>query len=136
MINPQWQNSHARAPQQRGGITELVLTHNAPAQTPLLLPMVAHLSQDNSDRWLTWINPGPVDRQLLSDYGADTGRIRLIHTHSHTDSRWIIWEALAEGNSHTVIAAPGRLSEREMQQLESAARKGECQGLILRLRQS
>lgn len=135
MINPQWQETRARAPQARGGITELVLTHNAPKQTQLLLPMVAHLSQGNPDRWLTWITPGPVDRQLLAEYGVNTHGIRLIHTDSRKDSRWIVWEALAEGNSHTVIAAPGRLTEREMQQLESAARKGECQGLILRLRQ-
>ena len=115
------------------GITELVLTHRAPEQHQLLLPMIAHLSKSHQ-RWLTWLTPGPIDRGLLEDYQVDLQTIRLIHTPEYSDSRWILWEALAEGNSHTVIASPGRLSEKDLRQLEAAAHKGECQGLLLRLR--
>ncbi|MDQ2075580.1 cell division inhibitor SulA [Marinimicrobium sp. ABcell2] len=124
----------APQPLAKGGITELVLTQNAPDQTQLLLPMVAHLSRSCQDRWLTWISPGPVDRGLLERYGVDTTRIRLIHINDQHDARWIVWEALAKGNSHTVIAAPGKLTKREMHLLEGAAQRGECQGLMLRMR--
>lgn len=117
-----------------GGITELVLTHNAPEQTQLLLPMVAHLSRTQSSRWLTWIGPGHIDRALLERYGVDTRAVRVIHAPDHENSRWILWEALARGNSHTVIASPGQLSDRELKQLEAAALKGQCQGLLLRVR--
>lgn len=117
-----------------GGITELVLTHNAPEQTQLLLPMVAHLSQSRSERWLTWINPGPVDRALLARYGVDTHAIRMIHVPENEDNRWILWEALARGNSHTVIASPGAMNDRELKHLEAAALRGQCQGLLLRMR--
>ncbi|MGD8176494.1 cell division inhibitor SulA [Marinimicrobium sp. ARAG 43.8] len=117
-----------------GGITELVLTHNAPEQTQLLLPMIAHLSRTQNNRWVTWISPGPVDRQLLERYGVDSRAIRLIHAPESADSRWILWEALAKGNSHTVIASPGALNEREMKQLEAAAMQGQCQALLLRIR--
>jgi len=116
-----------------GGITELVLTQRAPEQRQLLLPMIAHLSKSHR-RWLTWLTPGPIDRGLLEAYHVDLRTIRLIHTPKQSDSRWILWEALAEGNSHTVIASPGRLNERDLKQLEVAAFKGACQGLLLRLR--
>jgi cell division inhibitor SulA len=132
VINAQWP-SKPLAP-ARGGITELVLTQNAPDQFQLLLPMVAHLSRSCPDRWLTWVNPGPIDRHELERYGVDTTRVRLIHTHKPQDVRWIAWEALTKGNSHTVIAAPGKLTKREVQLLESAAQRGECQGVLLRLR--
>ncbi|WP_286807424.1 MULTISPECIES: cell division inhibitor SulA [unclassified Marinimicrobium] len=131
MINAPIQSA---SPAPAGGITELVLTHNAPEQTQLLLPMVAHLSRTPSDRWLTWISPGPVDRRLLERYGVDTRSIRLIHAPETDDSRWILWEALAKGNSHTVIASPGALSDRELKQLEAAALQGQCQALLLRVR--
>ncbi len=132
MISPQLYSPTSPAP--AGGITELVLTHNAPEQTQLLLPMVAHLSRTASDRWLTWISPGPVDRRLLEKYGVDARTIRLIHAPETKDNRWILWEALAKGNSHTVIASPGQLTDRELRQLEAAARQGQCQALLLRVR--
>lgn len=132
MINA---NVFAPTPQApSGGVTELVLTHNAPEQTQLLLPMVAHLSRTQGDRWLTWISPGPVDRRLLESYGVDLRAIRVIHAPETQDNRWILWEALAKGNSHTVIATPGALTERELKQLEAAALKGHCQALLLRIR--
>lgn len=126
--------SAALESQARAGITELVLTRNAPEQSHLLLPMVAHLSQNYPDRWLTWVNPGLIERHTLERYGVDTRRIRLIHTGNPEDVRWIAWEALATGTSHTVIAAPGKLKRRDIQLLEEAAQRGQCQALLLRLR--
>lgn len=120
--------------QAGAGITELVLTRNAPEQSHLLLPMVAHLSQSYPDRWLTWVNPGVIDRHALELYGVDTRCIRLIHTGNPQDVRWIAWEALATGTSHTVIAAPGKLTWKDVQLLEEAAQRGQSQGLLLRLR--
>lgn len=124
---------HPQPSKVSAGITELVLTQNAPEQHQLLLPMIAHLSK-SEQRWLTWLSPGPIDRGLLEEYRVNLRTIRLIHAPKQSDSRWILWEALAEGNSHTVIASPGRLSDKDLKQLEAAAYKGACQGLLLRLR--
>src|SRR5690625_2376344 len=111
--------------QNRAAITE---------QAPVLLPMVAHLSHRHPDRWVTWVNPGAIDRQTLEHYGVDTKRIRLIHAANPRDVRWIAWEAMATGTSHTVIAAPGKLTRKDVQLLEEAAQRGQCQGLLLSLR--
>lgn len=133
MISAQRPNAAFQS-QTRAGITELVLTRNAPEQSHLLLPMVAHLSQSHPDRWVTWVNPGAIDRQTLEHYGVDTKRIRLIHAANPRDVRWIAWEAMATGTSHTVIAAPGKLTRKDVQLLEEAAQRGQCQGLLLSLR--
>lgn len=121
-------------PARTSGVTELVLTNDSPEHAALLFPMIAHLSKNCQDRWITWIAPQNVTRQLLERYGVDTCLIRLIHTHKEQNALWITWEALAAGNSHTVIASPGKLTDKELMQLETAAMRGNCQGLLLRVR--
>lgn len=115
------------------GVTELVLTSNNPEQLHLILPMLAYLSQQTEDRWITWIAPQYLNRQMLETYGVNTNCIRLIHC-NQDNLLWVTWEALASGTSNTVIASPGRLTEKELVQLEIAAHKGKCQGLLLRAR--
>ena len=117
-----------------GGVTELVLANDSPEHAALLLPMIAHLSKSCSDRWITWIAPQNITKQLLESYGVETRFVRLIHCNQEQNSLWITWEALTAGNSHTVIASPGKLTDRELKQLELAAMRGSCQGLLLRIR--
>ncbi len=114
------------------GLTELVLTGDRNQQMTLIMPMIAHLSQENGDRWLTWITASKPNREELKRFGVNTDRLRLIHTKEQKDQQWISWEALALGNSHTVIASPGKLSEKEFHQLESAAKRGISQGILIR----
>lgn len=116
------------------GITELVITNTQDQYQHWLLPMIAHLSHLEADRWLTWINPNSIDKQALISYGADLGRIRLVHLNPHQTELWAVWEAMSAGNSHTVVASPGLTSAKQLAQLEQAADKGSCQGLMLRFR--
>ena len=115
------------------GVTELVLTSNSPEQLQILLPMLAFLSNQHENRWITWIAPEYLNRQVLEAYGVNTRCIRLIHC-APENLLWVTWEALASGTSTTVIASPGKLSEKELHHLEAAAHKGQCQGLLLRAR--
>lgn len=117
-----------------GGVTELILTSDAPEQLSLLLPMIAFLSNSSQDRWITWIAPHNVSRELLEAYGVNTRYIRVIHCHDQLSLLWVTWEALAAGNSHTVISSPGKLTDKELNQLEVAAMQGKAQGLLLRVR--
>jgi len=116
------------------GITELIITNGSPEQAALLMPMIAYITQSCKNRWVTWIAPLHVTREFLEGYGVDTQFLRLIHCNDEASRLWITWESLAAGNSHTVISSPGKLTDREMKQLESAARQGQCQGLLLRIR--
>ncbi|GAB3110775.1 hypothetical protein G8770_21145 [Aestuariicella hydrocarbonica] len=115
------------------GITELVLTQHSPDTQMLLLPMLAYLSSNN-DRWITWISDAPVDRNVLAAYGVDTHKIRVIRESSEESTRWILWEALSAGTSHTVIATLSDASEETVSHLESAAQEGNSHGLLIRYR--
>lgn len=133
MINSAALNQTQTKP-AHSGVTELILADDSLDQLSLILPMIAFLSQSRSDRWISWICPHPIGRQILESYGVNTQRLRFIHGKDGENARWIAWEALAAGNSHTVIASPGKLSDKELLQLEQAAHQGQCQGLLLRLR--
>lgn len=130
-VIPPVQTTH---PKTTSGVTELVLTSDSPEQLALLLPMIAFLSKASSDRWITWIAPHNISRELLESYAVNTRYIRVIHAQDPQALLWITWEALSAGNSHTVISSPGKLSDKELSQLEVAAAKGQCQGLLLRVR--
>lgn len=116
------------------GITELVIANASTEQALLVMPMIAFLSQSSERRWLTWIAPQHMSRSFLESFGVDTRFVRLIHCSDEASRLWITWDALAAGNSHTVIASPGRLTEKEFKQLEVAAHQGQSQGLLLRVR--
>jgi cell division inhibitor SulA len=128
-------NQHAsQQAKATSGITELIIAEASPQQASLVMPMIAFLSQASEDRWVTWIAPFHLTRDFLESYGVDTRFVRLIHCSDEMSRLWITWEALAAGNSHTVIASPGKLTEKEFKQLELAAHQGQCQGLLLRVR--
>jgi cell division inhibitor SulA len=116
------------------GITELIIASGSPEQAALLMPMIAYLSQSCKNRWVTWIAPLHVSREFLQSYGVDTRFLRLIHCDDEARRLRITWDALAAGNSHTVISSPGKLTDKEFKQLENAAYQGQSQGLLLRLR--
>ncbi|RYZ93817.1 MAG: hypothetical protein EOO68_21380 [Moraxellaceae bacterium] len=115
------------------GITEVVLP-GAEDSLALILPMLAHLSRTCADRWFTWIAPKGVHRDMLIDYGFDLTKLRLVHVKNAEEALWVCWDALVAGNSQTVVASPGRLSEKTVRALECAALRGNSQGLLIRYR--
>lgn len=117
-----------------GGLTELVLTGDYAQQMALIMPMIAYLSKQDDNRWITWITDHKVNRSLLQKFGVSINSLRFIYSNHPEDQRWIAWDALTLGNSHTVIASPGKLNKRDLSQLETAARRGGTQGILLRSR--
>lgn len=123
-----------RSPQTpSGGITEIVLPNSR--SSSLYLPSLAYLSSQNNGRWLTWLSPNSMNKVELQSYGFDLSKTRFIYPKTQEDCFWLVWEALAEGNSHTVVGSPGRLTEHQLNKLENAARVGGCNGLLLRDRE-
>lgn len=116
------------------GITEIVLPSSSEHQYAYVLPMLAHLSRECEDRWFTWIAPRGINRKLLLDYGFALDKLRIIYTRSDEDTLRVLWDALAIGNSDTVVVSYESLNEGDVSKLEAAARKGETQGLLLRHR--
>ncbi len=108
----------------------------------IIFPLVASLSKQASNdsniatkenqRWITWITDRKPSSEQLSSFGADIESLRVIHTKKYNDSRWIIWEALNTGNSHTVIADLESITANDIEQMESAAANGNCMGILTR----
>ncbi len=119
------------APPER--LTEIVLP-NALGKGAIVLPMLAHLSRENSDRWFTWITEELIHKKTLEEYGFDLNKVRVIHSQSKEYAHWVFWEGLNNGNSSTVIATLDKLKDDELKTLELAAQNGNCRGLILRYR--
>lgn len=115
------------------GITEIVLPNSR--STSLYLPSLAFLSSQGNGRWLTWLVPRSISKAELESYRFDLSKTRFIYPKTQDHCFWLIWEALAEGNSHTVVGSPGKLSELQLNKLENAARVGSCNGLLLRDRE-
>ncbi|MEO0443798.1 MAG: hypothetical protein AAFZ92_08685 [Pseudomonadota bacterium] len=82
---------------------------------------------------MTWITQQAPNKQQLQVIGAAISRIRVIRVKPTEDYRWIIWQALNAGNSHTVVAESAKLSHGELSKMELAASKGQCQALFLAL---
>lgn len=116
------------------GVTEIILPQSE-SYTHMLFPMLAHLSHQTADRWLTWIAPPPqLSKNILEQYGFNLERLRLVYTRTQEDIPWVLWDALVTGNSQTVVASPGNLLHVELQKFELAAQQGQSQGLFIRYR--
>lgn len=118
----------------QSGITEVVLSHSQ--SLDFVLPSIAFLSQQHSDRWLTWLPAATITKQRLQQYGFDFSRTRFVYPRTRDQAFWLFWQALAEGNSHMVIGALPPLTEQQLSRLDHAANVGGCSGLILRDRSS
>lgn len=115
------------------GITEILIPGNAWEQD-LVLPMLAHLSRQNSSeqKWFTWISPQPLTKDQLERFDFNCTRIRWIKSTSDAYSLWLLWEALSNGNSDTVVAIFDKLNEAQRSDLEQAAEIGKTKGIVLR----
>lgn len=120
-------NSHPHS-----GITEIVLPDSQ--DMGFVLPMLAHISQQAQERWFTWFPEGQFSKSLLQKFQFNLPNMRMVRTDNMEQRLFYAWEALAEGNNHTVVAQLGKLSEKRLQQLEQAARVGKCSGLLIRFR--
>lgn len=90
------------------------------------------LQAKSEERWVTWITDRKPSYQQLKNFGASAHALRIIHVEKNDDNRWIIWDALNTGNSHTVIANIHMLSKEDIAQMEMAAISGRCTGTLVR----
>jgi hypothetical protein len=93
--------------------------------------IIASLTQQASDRWTTWITTTVPNKALLTSLGARLSRLRIVYINPEEDTRWIIWQALAQGNSHNVIAEQTHFLPSDIERMEKAAAQGKCKGILI-----
>lgn len=111
-------------------IAEVIIPSFSDSDT-IVPPIVASLSQQKSNRWTTWITSKTPNKDRLTTLGANLSRLRIVYINPNDDARWIIWQALAQGNSQYVIAEQGFYEKSDIALLESAAAQGNCTGIII-----
>ena len=100
----------------------------------IILPIIASLTQQSSERWITWITHRQPDKASLLQCGVDLNKLRVIHVSKNEDTRWILWQALAQGNSHTVLAERSYWNLKDKEYLEEAGSSGNTNGIAITLR--
>ena len=113
------------------GISEIVLATNSEESRDITFPMLAHLSKASKNRWFTWITDQPISKAVLAKYGFQLDHIRIIQSCGDSESLWLMWDALNNGTSDTVITDLSSLTEKDRQKLEIAAFNGNTRGLVL-----
>lgn len=120
-------------------MTEVIIPKSSHSDN-IIFPLVAsmtkqsslHAPTSNEERWLTWITDRKPNSQQLKQFGAKIESLRIIHIEKSNDNRWIIWDALNTGNSHTVIANVENINNNDIEQMEAAATRGDCTGVLVR----
>lgn len=114
-------------------VTEIILSKQMTNNLQLVLPMLAHLNQDN--RWLAWVNP-PI--QLLKQWQSKNGElsddIMVLRSNQKLSAFELAKKALEAGTCHAVIVWSNGLTSSELRALDLASRKGKSHGIVLRYR--
>ena len=115
--------------QHRHNIAEIVVARGH--CEALVMPIIANFSQQNN-RWLTWITHRVPSKEQLLAHRVNLQTLRLIYINHPQEGHWLTWEALAQGNSHTVITEMNKLTKPDIHAMENAAIQGDAQGIIIR----
>ncbi|MGH1463131.1 MAG: cell division inhibitor SulA [Neptuniibacter sp.] len=117
-----------------GTVTEIIVQNGDFNSMPMLLPLLAQLSNDN--RWFVWIAPPALlPKQLLIQAGIDLNKVILLNPDSKHSTFELAKQALNTGTSHAVISWSGYLSDAQLNDLETAATQGQSHGIVIRRRQ-
>ncbi|MBD1554226.1 SOS-induced cell division inhibitor SulA [Pseudomonas typographi] len=114
--------------------SELALRGSAGSCLSLMAPVLQSLSQAREQRWLTLVAPpASLTHTWLREAGLNRERIRLLQPRRNQPVLELACEALALGNSHTVVSWLTPLASAARQQLVRAALAGQAQSLNIRL---
>ncbi|MGH1469933.1 MAG: hypothetical protein ACRBCS_01980 [Cellvibrionaceae bacterium] len=123
----------------QNGVTVMNFSEEHSIQTRnallVLNSLLSFASNSEDHRWTTFITTDPAEYFRLSKLKLNARKFRIIYLKNKDDLLWVTWDALAEGNSHTVITQT-RFDEKTLNQdvqenLNKAATLGNTDGIFL-----
>lgn len=118
----------------QGMISELFY-QNSLVINHILLPLLKQYSHES--RWLLWLNPQQkLDRAWVKKAGLPLDKIIQLNQSDKITTVTLMEKALLSGNYSVVLGWLPEISLKEMNMLESAARKGKTLGFIMRQQNS
>lgn len=115
-------------------IAEFIFPGEARQQLPLILPVLAHLTNNGDPRWLTCIGPQLLAKVDCRRYRLNWQRLLQVLPNARCSVIDLAERALQAGKSHTVCVVAETLSAEDMARLERAAIAGDCRGIVIRSR--
>ena len=115
-------------------IVEFVFPGEARQQLPLILPVLAHLTNNGDQRWLACIGPQLLTKSDCRRYHLNWQRVLQVLPNRRCAIIDLAERALQAGRSHTVCLVVESIDAKDLQRLERAAAMGNCRGIVIRSR--
>lgn len=128
--------SQTNTPLHKPGVSELIIPAREEASFELLLPMLAHLSYQTENRWLTWIGSSSLTKSELIQHQLNANSVRVIQSANDAETLWMMWDALNNGTSAFVVSSftdSSTVTRKEIQQLENACTNGHSRALVVKM---
>lgn len=127
------QHENSSEEQEETRVTEIILSREMATNLQLVLPMLAHLNQEN--RWLAWIDPPlALLKQWQQQNGSLSDDIMVLRSSTNHSAFELAQKALSAGTCHAVIVWSDQLTKAELDFLDQASREGRSHGIVLRHR--
>jgi protein ImuA len=115
----------------RGALTEILLEREGIGELQLLLPALAHVSEQSG--WLAWVAPPHVPyAPALNGAGIKLKQLLIAQPKSEADAWWTAEQALRSGSCSAVLAWLGKPDEKRMRRLQLGAESGHALGVLFR----
>ncbi|MBS98577.1 MAG: cell division inhibitor [Oceanospirillaceae bacterium] len=115
----------------QGGITEIIQHSTETPLTPLLLPMLAHLSRGQN--WVALVAPpGELDRATLQAAGVDLEKVWVLRPNREHDAVDLTARAMLSTTCETVICWHRAGEDRALESLYTLASQSTGQCILLR----
>jgi cell division inhibitor SulA len=115
-------------------IVEFVCPGDARQQLPLILPVLAHLTNSGDQRWLACIGPQLLTKGDCRRYSLNWQRVLQVLPNRRCAVIDMAERALQAGKSHTVCVVAESIDAEDLRRLEHAAAMGNCRGIVIRSR--
>jgi protein ImuA len=115
----------------RGALTEILLEREGIGELQLLLPALAHVSEQSG--WLAWVAPPHVPyAPALRAAGIKLKQLLVAQPRSEADAWWTVEQALRSGSCSAVLAWLRKADEKRMRRLQLGAESGHALGILFR----
>ncbi|MEO8630997.1 MAG: translesion DNA synthesis-associated protein ImuA [Betaproteobacteria bacterium] len=113
----------------RAAITELMIARHGIGEMHLLVPALAHLSQE--EKWLILVGP-PYQPYApgFASLGVNLARLVVVKTRSDSESLWAAERCLRCGSCAAVLTWPGSTSAPALRRLQLAAEESKSFGVV------
>jgi len=115
----------------RGALTEIVIAREGIGELSLLMPALAHATED--ERWLVFVAPPHVPyAPALARAGINLSRVLIVHPRNAQEGLWAVEQALRAGTASMVLAWLAHADSKALRRLQLGAEAGDSIGILFR----